>query len=47
MKIQPAKILKQHSYLVPGKLRITEHFFEVPRDYTAPHLGKLRKTRTE
>jgi hypothetical protein len=31
--IQAAKILGQKSHVVPGKLRITEHFFEVPRDY--------------
>ncbi|KAF2641616.1 alpha/beta-hydrolase [Massarina eburnea CBS 473.64] len=39
--IQAAKILEQRSHLVPGKLRITEHFFQVPRDYSNPSLGVL------
>ncbi|CAI6338779.1 unnamed protein product [Periconia digitata] len=39
--IQAAKILEQRSHLVPGKLRITEHFFQVPRDYKNPSLGNL------
>ena len=26
----------------PGKLRITEHFFEVPRDYSKPSAGTLK-----
>ncbi|KAF1956482.1 alpha/beta-hydrolase [Byssothecium circinans] len=39
--IQAAKLLEQRSHLVAGKLRITEHFFQVPRDYTNPSLGTL------
>ncbi|KAI9685298.1 MAG: hypothetical protein M1822_004671 [Bathelium mastoideum] len=42
MTIPIAKILEQRSHLVPGKLRITEHFFEVPRDYSNPSSGTLR-----
>ncbi|KAF2685839.1 proline iminopeptidase [Lentithecium fluviatile CBS 122367] len=40
--IQAAKILEQRSHLVTGKLRITEHFFQVPRDYTNPSLGTIQ-----
>ncbi|KAF2085343.1 alpha/beta-hydrolase [Saccharata proteae CBS 121410] len=31
-----AKIIEQRSHIVPGKLKITEHFFEVPRDHANP-----------
>ncbi|KAL9096376.1 MAG: hypothetical protein Q9165_001373 [Trypethelium subeluteriae] len=37
-----AKILEQRTHSVPGKLRVTEHFFEVPRDYGKPEAGTLR-----
>ncbi|KAF1973519.1 alpha/beta-hydrolase [Bimuria novae-zelandiae CBS 107.79] len=40
--IQAAKILEQRSHLVPGKLRITEHFFQVPRDHSNPSLGTIQ-----
>ncbi|KAH7393892.1 Alpha/Beta hydrolase protein [Phaeosphaeria sp. MPI-PUGE-AT-0046c] len=40
--IQAAKILEQRSHLVPGKLRITEHFFQVPRDYGNPASGTIQ-----
>lgn len=40
--IAAAKILEQRTHLVPGKLKITEHFFEVPRDYTKPSAGTLK-----
>ncbi|EMD96940.1 hypothetical protein COCC4DRAFT_51650 [Bipolaris maydis ATCC 48331] len=40
--IQAAKILEQRSHLLPGKLRITEHFFQVPRDYSNPSLGTIQ-----
>ncbi|KAF1839726.1 proline iminopeptidase [Decorospora gaudefroyi] len=40
--IQAAKILEQRSHLVPGKLRITEHFFQVPRDYSNPSSGTIQ-----
>ncbi|KAH8727083.1 Alpha/Beta hydrolase protein [Phaeosphaeriaceae sp. PMI808] len=40
--IQAAKILEQRSHLVPGKLRITEHFFQVPRDYSDPASGSIQ-----
>ncbi|MCJ1384767.1 hypothetical protein MMC17_007885 [Xylographa soralifera] len=37
-----AKILEQRSYIVPGKLKITEHFFEVPVDHSKPDGPQLR-----
>ncbi|MCJ1395438.1 hypothetical protein MMC18_008324 [Xylographa bjoerkii] len=37
-----AKILEQRSYIVPGKLKITEHFFEVPVDHSKPEGPQLR-----
>ncbi|KAF1993286.1 proline iminopeptidase [Amniculicola lignicola CBS 123094] len=40
--ISAAKILEQRTHLVPGALKITEHFFQVPRDYTNPSLGTLQ-----
>ncbi|KAK7180686.1 hypothetical protein DPSP01_011276 [Paraphaeosphaeria sporulosa] len=40
--IQAAKIIEQRSHLVPGKLRVTEHFFQVPRDYSNPSLGTIQ-----
>ncbi|KAF2648606.1 proline iminopeptidase [Lophiostoma macrostomum CBS 122681] len=39
--IQAAKILEQRSHLVSGKLRITEHFFSVPRDHANPSSGNI------
>ncbi|EDU45717.1 proline iminopeptidase [Pyrenophora tritici-repentis] len=40
--IQAAKILEQRSHLIPGKLRVTEHFFQVPRDYSNPSAGTIQ-----
>ncbi|KAF2868945.1 proline iminopeptidase [Massariosphaeria phaeospora] len=40
--IHAAKILEQRSHLVPGKLKVTEHFFQVPRDYTNPSSGNIQ-----
>ncbi|KAF2466524.1 proline iminopeptidase [Lindgomyces ingoldianus] len=40
--ISAAKILEQRSHVVPGKLKITEHFFQVPRDYSNPSAGTLQ-----
>ncbi|KAL6709455.1 hypothetical protein ACN47E_001390 [Coniothyrium glycines] len=40
--IQAAKIIEQRSHLVPGKLKITEHFFQVPRDYSNPSSGSIQ-----
>jgi hypothetical protein len=34
-------VLAHYSFLI-GKLKITEHFFEVPRDYAKPSSGSLR-----
>ncbi|KAF2665153.1 alpha/beta-hydrolase [Microthyrium microscopicum] len=32
-----ARILRWNSYNVPGRIRITEYYFEVPRDYSNPN----------
>ncbi|KAF2011598.1 alpha/beta-hydrolase [Aaosphaeria arxii CBS 175.79] len=40
--IKAAKILSQRSHLVPGKMRITEHFFQVPRDHSNESLGTIQ-----
>ncbi|KAF2198767.1 alpha/beta-hydrolase [Delitschia confertaspora ATCC 74209] len=40
--ISAAKILSERTYVVPGRLKITEHFFEVPRDYAKPSLGNIQ-----
>ncbi|KAF2714169.1 alpha/beta-hydrolase [Pleomassaria siparia CBS 279.74] len=40
--ISAAKILEQRSHIVPGKLKITEHFFQVPRDYANPSAGTIQ-----
>ncbi|KAF2835872.1 alpha/beta-hydrolase [Patellaria atrata CBS 101060] len=42
LKATAAKILSQRSYPVPGKLKITEHFFEVPRDWSKPSSGNIQ-----
>ncbi|KAI9721421.1 MAG: hypothetical protein M1828_005171 [Chrysothrix sp. TS-e1954] len=42
LEVPPATCLELHTYLVPGKLQITEYFFEVPWDYSEPHGEKLR-----
>lgn len=42
MSVPVAKILEQRTHLVPGKLKITEHFFETLRDYSSPSSGTLR-----
>ncbi|KAK5126376.1 hypothetical protein LTR85_010612 [Meristemomyces frigidus] len=40
--IAPAKIVSQKTYQVAGKLKITEHFFDVPKDYSKPQGGTIR-----
>ncbi|KAF2751803.1 proline iminopeptidase [Sporormia fimetaria CBS 119925] len=40
--IQPARIVSQRSHIVPGKIKITEHFFQVPRDYSNPSSGSIQ-----
>ncbi|KAH9819372.1 putative proline iminopeptidase [Teratosphaeria destructans] len=40
--IPSAKIVSQTSHLVAGKLKITEHFFDVPKDYSRPETGTIR-----
>jgi len=42
MAIPAAKILEQRSYLLPGKLTVTEYLFESLRDYANPSTGTLR-----
>lgn len=42
MVISAAKIIESRSHIVPGKLKITEWFFEVPRIYDSPKSGTLR-----
>ncbi|KAK5114290.1 hypothetical protein LTR62_002541 [Meristemomyces frigidus] len=40
--VAAAKIVSQRSYQVAGKLKITEHFFDVPKDYSKPDGGTIR-----
>ncbi|TVY32439.1 Proline iminopeptidase, partial [Lachnellula subtilissima] len=37
-----ATLLDSKSHLIPGKLQVTELFFQVPRDYSNPSLGTIR-----
>ncbi|KAL9626529.1 MAG: hypothetical protein Q9204_007234, partial [Flavoplaca sp. TL-2023a] len=37
-----AKLLSKRAHLVPGKLRISEYFFEVPLNHESPPDGNLR-----
>lgn len=37
-----AKIIEQRSHIIPGKLKVTEWFFEVPKDYANINNGTLR-----
>ncbi|KAF2144780.1 uncharacterized protein K452DRAFT_306549 [Aplosporella prunicola CBS 121167] len=39
-KIAPAKIIEQRSHVVPGRLKITEHVFEVPTDWSSPETSR-------
>ncbi|KAK3703517.1 hypothetical protein LTR37_014364 [Vermiconidia calcicola] len=41
-KISAAKIVSQNSHVVAGKLKVTEHFFDVPKDYSKPDGGTIR-----
>ncbi|CAK1359096.1 Proline iminopeptidase [Cercospora beticola] len=40
--VAPAKIVSEKSHQVAGKLSITEHFFDVPKDYSKPEAGTIR-----
>ncbi|KAF2731732.1 alpha/beta-hydrolase [Polyplosphaeria fusca] len=40
--IAAAKILEQRTHVVPGKLKVTEHFFQVPRDHSNPSHGTIQ-----
>ncbi|KAF4304918.1 Alpha/beta hydrolase fold-1 [Botryosphaeria dothidea] len=42
VKISPAKIIEQRSHIVPGKLKVTEYFFEVPTHWNKPDSRPLR-----
>ncbi|KAL9111185.1 MAG: hypothetical protein Q9187_007961 [Circinaria calcarea] len=37
-----AKLLEQRSHIIPGKLKVSELFFEVPKDHSKPEDGLLR-----
>ncbi|KAJ5495851.1 Proline iminopeptidase [Penicillium diatomitis] len=37
-----ARLVEKHCHNVPGKLRVTELFFDVPVDYQKPNDGRLR-----
>lgn len=37
-----AKLLGKRTHQVPGKLNVSELFFEVPKDYSKPKNGSLR-----
>ncbi|KAK0824287.1 hypothetical protein LTR73_007765 [Friedmanniomyces endolithicus] len=40
--VAAAKIVSQRTYPVGGKLSITEHFFDVPKDHSKPEGGTIR-----
>ncbi|KAK3394702.1 Alpha/Beta hydrolase protein [Podospora didyma] len=40
--IQPARLISRRAHLVPGKLHVTELFFEVPKNYANPEAGTLK-----
>ncbi|KAK1093147.1 hypothetical protein LTR48_002917 [Friedmanniomyces endolithicus] len=40
--VAAAKIVSQRTYPVGGKLNITEHFFDVPKDHSKPEGGTIR-----
>ncbi|KAH0139593.1 alpha/beta-hydrolase, partial [Aureobasidium melanogenum] len=42
IKVAAAKIVEQRTHQIPGKLRVTEHFFDVPKDYSKPDSGTIR-----
>ncbi|KAI5236552.1 alpha/beta-hydrolase [Aureobasidium subglaciale] len=42
IKVAAAKIVEQRTHQIPGKLRVTEHFFDVPKDYSKPETGTIR-----
>lgn len=37
-----AKIIESRSHIVPGKLKVTDLFFEVPKDYKNPSRGNIQ-----
>ena len=37
-----AKLLGKRTHQMPGKLNVSELFFQVPKDYANPHNGSLR-----
>ena len=40
--VAAAKIVSQRTYQVASKLSVTEHFFDVPKDYSKPDSGTIR-----
>lgn len=41
LSIEPARLMSSESHLLPGKLRVTEMFFQVPLDYERPSAGSI------
>ncbi|KAL7901388.1 Alpha/Beta hydrolase protein [Trichoderma sp. SZMC 28014] len=39
--IPAAKLLRSRSHIIPGQLLVTEHFFQVPLDYSNPSSGSI------
>ncbi|KAL6908461.1 Alpha/Beta hydrolase protein [Trichoderma evansii] len=39
--IPAAKLLRSKSHIIPGQLLVTEHFFQVPLDYSNPSAGSI------
>ncbi|KAL7927698.1 Alpha/Beta hydrolase protein [Trichoderma austrokoningii] len=39
--IPAAKLLRSRSHIIPGQLLVTEHFFQVPLDYSNPSAGSI------
>jgi hypothetical protein len=42
LQVEPAKLVSSNTYSIPGKLLITELFFEVPLDHAKPQGQKIR-----
>lgn len=42
LQVAPAKIVSQKSHQIAGALKVTEHCFDVPKDYSKPDAGTIR-----
>ncbi|KXT03144.1 hypothetical protein AC578_7729 [Pseudocercospora eumusae] len=40
--VNPAKLVSQNTHQVAGRLSVTEHFFDVPKDYSKPESGTIK-----